>query len=79
MCAHVDLFVGVDGFGIAGYLNFDTLIERNPFYFDGDTSGGVMLSVDGDNVMSLDLSADLTGPARQVGVCSTRRRSSHRG
>ena len=61
--AHVDLFVGVDGFGIAGYLNFDTLIERNPFYFDGDISGGVTLSVDGDNVMSLDLSADLTGPA----------------
>ena len=61
--AHVDLFVGVDGFGIAGYLNFDTLIEWNPFYFDGDISGGVTLSVDGDNVMSLDLSADLTGPA----------------
>jgi hypothetical protein len=61
--AHVDLFVGVDGFGIAGYLNFDTLIERNPFYFDGDISGGVMLSAGGDNVMSLDLSADLTGPA----------------
>ena len=61
--AHVDIFVGVDGFGISGYLNFDTLIERNPFYFDGDISGGVTLSVDGDNVMSLDLSADLTGPA----------------
>ena len=28
--AHVDIFVGVDGFGISGYLNFDTLIERNP-------------------------------------------------
>jgi hypothetical protein len=61
--AHVDLFVGVDGFGIAGYLNFDTLIQWNPFYFDGDISGGVTLSADGDNVMSLDLSADLTGPA----------------
>lgn len=61
--AHVDLFVGVDGFGIAGYLNFDTMIERSPFYFDGDISGGVTLSIDGDNVMSLDLSADLTGPA----------------
>ena len=61
--AHLDLFVGVDGFGIAGYLNFDTLIERNPFYFDGDISGGVTLSADGDDLMTLDLSADLTGPA----------------
>jgi hypothetical protein len=34
--AHVDLYVGVDGFGISGYLNFDTLIQRHPFHFDGD-------------------------------------------
>jgi hypothetical protein len=61
--AHVDMFVGVDGFGISGYLNFDTLIERNPFYFDGDISGGVTLSADGHDLMTLDLSADLTGPA----------------
>ncbi len=61
--AHVDLFVGVDGFGISGILNFDTLIERDPFYFDGDISGSVTLSVDGDDVMTLDLSAGLTGPA----------------
>jgi hypothetical protein len=61
--AHLDIFVGVDGFGISGYLNFDTLIERNPFHFDGDISGGVTLSADGDDIMSLDLSADLTGPA----------------
>jgi len=61
--AHLDIFVGVDGFGISGYLNFDTLIERNPFHFDGDISGGVTLSADGHDIMSLDLSADLTGPA----------------
>jgi hypothetical protein len=61
--AHVDLSVGVDGFGIAGYLNFDTLIERNPFYFDGDISGGVTLSAGGDNLMTLDLVAEMTGPA----------------
>lgn len=61
--AHVDLFVGVDGFGISGYLTFDTLIGWNPFYFDGDISGGVTLSAGGDNLMSLNLSAELTGPA----------------
>jgi hypothetical protein len=61
--AHVDMFVGVDGFGISGYLNFDTLIARNPFYFDGDISGGVTLSAGGDDLMTLDLSGELTGPA----------------
>src|ERR1700722_3145159 len=61
--AHLDIFVGIDGFGISGYLNFDTLIERNPFYFDGDISGGVTLSAGGEDIMSLDLAADLTGPA----------------
>ncbi len=61
--AHVDLFVGVDGFGISGILNFDTLIERDPFHFDGDISGSVTLSAGGDDLMTLDLSADLTGPA----------------
>lgn len=61
--AHVDIFVGIDGFGISGYLNFDTLIERNPFYFDCNISGGVALSAGGDDIMSLDLTADLSGPA----------------
>jgi hypothetical protein len=61
--AHVDLFVGVDGFGIGGYLTFDTLIQRHPFHFDGDISGAVTLSVAGDDVMALKLSASLSGPA----------------
>lgn len=60
--AHVDIFVGVDGFGISGYLSFDTLIQRHPFHFDGDISGGVTLSVDGHDVMALRLSGSLTGP-----------------
>jgi hypothetical protein len=60
--AHVDIFVGVDGFGISGYLNFDTLIHRHPFHFDGDISGAVTLSAGGEDLMSLKLSASLIGP-----------------
>jgi hypothetical protein len=60
--AHIDIFVGVDGFGISGYLNFDTLIQRRPFHFDGDISGGVALSFDGEDLMALRLSGSLTGP-----------------
>jgi hypothetical protein len=61
--AHIDIFVGVDGFGISGYLSFDTLIQRHPFHFNGDISGGVALSVGGHDVMSLQLTGSLTGPA----------------
>jgi hypothetical protein len=60
--AHLDVFVGVDGFGISGFLNFDTLIERRPFHFEADISGGVTLSVDGHDVMSLHLDANMSGP-----------------
>jgi hypothetical protein len=60
--AHVDIFVGVDGFGVSGYLNFDTLIHRHPFHFDGDISGAVTLSAGGEDLMSLKLSASLSGP-----------------
>jgi hypothetical protein len=61
--AHVDLFVGIDGFGISGYLTFDTLIQRHPFHFDGDISGGIALSVDGHDLMALRMTGSLTGPA----------------
>jgi hypothetical protein len=61
--AHIDIFVGVDGFGISGYLTFDTLIQRHPFHFDGDISGGVALSAGGQELMSLQLIGSLTGPA----------------
>jgi hypothetical protein len=60
--AHVDLFVGVDGFGIAGYLSFDALFQFRPFHFDGDISGGVVLSFAGEDLMALRLSGTLSGP-----------------
>jgi hypothetical protein len=60
--AHVDLFVGVDGFGISGYLAFDTLIQRHPFHFDADISGAITLSAGGEDLMSLKMNASLSGP-----------------
>jgi uncharacterized protein DUF6603 len=61
--AHVNIYVGVDDFGISGYLNFDTLIQRHPFHFDGDISGGIALSFEGDDIMALNLAGSLVGPA----------------
>jgi hypothetical protein len=61
--AHLDLFVGVADFGVSGYLNFDTLIQLWPFHFDADISGGVALTFEGEDLMSLHLEAALSGPA----------------
>lgn len=61
--AHLDVFVGIDEFGISGYLNFDTLLQRRPFHFEADISGGVALTADGHDVMSLHLDANMSGPA----------------
>jgi hypothetical protein len=60
--AYVDLAVGVDGFGISGFLSFDTLIQRHPFHFDGDISGGVALTAGGEDIMALRLDGSLSGP-----------------
>lgn len=61
--AKIDLAAGVDGFGISGYLNFDTLIQFHPFHFEADISGGVELTAGGDDLMSLDLSGSMSGPS----------------
>lgn len=61
--ANIDLAAGVDGFGITGYLNFDTLIQFSPFHFEADISGGVELTAGGDDLMSLDLSGSMSGPS----------------
>jgi hypothetical protein len=61
--ARLDVFVGVDGYGISGFLNFDTLLQLRPFHFDADISGAVGLSVGGHELMSLHLDGALSGPA----------------
>jgi hypothetical protein len=60
--ATVDLFVGVEGFGISGTLNFDTLIQRHPFHFDGDISGKVAVSFHGHELLGVHFDGMLVGP-----------------
>lgn len=61
--ASLDVFIGVSGFGLAGHLSFDALLQMNPFHFDADISGSVALTAGGDNLMSVGLDATLSGPA----------------
>lgn len=60
--ATLDVFIGVSGFGLAGHLGFDALLQRSPFHFDADISGRVALTAGGDDLMSVGLDAALSGP-----------------
>jgi hypothetical protein len=60
--AALDVFLGVAGFGLAGHLAFDALLQISPFHFDADISGSVALMAGGDNLMSVGLDATLSGP-----------------
>lgn len=61
--ADLDVFVGVSGFGLAGHLGFDALLQLEPFHFEADISGSVALTAGGDDLMSVGLDATLSGPA----------------
>lgn len=61
--AALDVFIGVSEFGLSGHLGFDALLALDPFHFDADISGSVSLTAGGDDLMSVGLDADLSGPA----------------
>ncbi|MGC9969948.1 MAG: DUF6603 domain-containing protein [Bryobacteraceae bacterium] len=61
--ATLDVFIGVSGFGLAGHLGFDALLQLEPFHFEADISGRVALTAGGDDLMSVGLDATLSGPA----------------
>jgi hypothetical protein len=61
--AELDVFIGVSGFGLAGQLGFDALLQLDPFHFDADISGSVALTAGSDDLMSVELDATLSGPA----------------
>jgi hypothetical protein len=61
--AALDVFIGVSGFGLAGHLGFDALLQLKPFHFEADISGSIALTAGSDDLMSVSLDATLTGPA----------------
>jgi hypothetical protein len=61
--AHADVAIGVDGFGVKGYLNFDSLILLDPFGFMVDFSAGVSVECADFSVGSIDLAGHMAGPS----------------
>ena len=61
--ATLDAMIGVAGFGLAGHLAFDALLQQHPFQFSADISGSVAITAGGDDIASVELDATLSGPA----------------
>ena len=61
--ARFDLKVGWDKFGITGYAGFDALFQFDPFRFMFYVCAGVSVKCGDWNLLSIDLSLDVQGPA----------------
>lgn len=61
--ADLDVAISVSGFGLAGHLGFDALLQLVPFHFDADISGSVTITAWGNDLASVALDASLSGPA----------------
>ena len=61
--ARFDLKVGWDDFGITGYAGFDALFQFDPFLFMFSVCAGVAVKCGDWNLLSIDLSMDVQGPA----------------
>ncbi|MBM6583138.1 hypothetical protein ILT44_23330 [Microvirga sp. BT689] len=62
--ARVELQVGVDGYGIHGYLQFDAFINFDPLAFEARLVASVSVECADFNLMSVTLNAALGGPSR---------------
>ena len=61
--SRLDLYVLlISSCTLEGYLYFDALFQFNPFHVDVAMGGGVAIKWDGDDVLSLNLRLNVTGP-----------------
>ncbi len=61
--ADLDVFIGVSGYGLAGHLGFDALLQVDPFAFSAAIDASVALVAGGDDLMSVQLKGTLSGPS----------------
>ncbi|MBO6936816.1 MAG: hypothetical protein JJ863_17735 [Deltaproteobacteria bacterium] len=60
--ARADLYAGVSGAEVTGYLSFDTLIYFEPFSFDVAIGAGVTIRYKGSTLADVRVSLNLSGP-----------------
>ena len=60
--ARVDLSVAAGGFGLAGFLSFDALMEQEPLSFVVDIAGSIAVKAGGHTLLSVTLKMTLSGP-----------------
>lgn len=60
--ARVELYAAACGFNIYGFLGYDLLIQRKPFYLIAELHAGLALRRGTDVIAGISVSATLTGP-----------------
>jgi hypothetical protein len=60
--ARLDLSVRAGGFGVAGFLSFDALLEQEPLGFVVDIAGSLAVTAGGHTLLSVTLKLTLSGP-----------------
>jgi hypothetical protein len=60
--ARLDLSVRAGGFGVAGFLSFDALLQQEPLSFLVDIAGSLAVTADGHTLLSVTLKLTLSGP-----------------
>jgi hypothetical protein len=60
--SRLDLSVSAGGFGLAGFLSFDALMELDPLSFVVDVAGAIAVTAGGHTLLSVTLNMTLSGP-----------------
>jgi hypothetical protein len=60
--ARIELYAEAAGFGIQGFLGYDLLAQVNPLYFEAGFGGSVSVLAGGEEILSITLSLQLSGP-----------------
>ena len=61
--AKAELYAGVGSFNVYGFLGYDVLFQFDPFHFIAKMYGGIALRWDTDVIASINITAQLSGPA----------------
>ena len=60
--ARLDLYVGVSGFSLEGYLGFDVLVQIVPFHLEARATARLAVKAAGEEVLTIALDLKLEGP-----------------
>jgi hypothetical protein len=60
--ARVEVQIGFDDFGVAGFLAYDVIIVLSPFSFVARFAAGLEVQIGGETIASISIDGELSGP-----------------